>query len=80
MPLQSYTEEDKERVIKEIQKEVQEVLIETDKEGIIIKADTILLSGTVTLPAVFSGFAFRRQTELPVQAEVITVQIRTGTE
>ena len=40
MPLQSYVK-DKEKVIEEIQKEVQEVMIETGNCGIIIKADTL---------------------------------------
>ncbi|MBN2368382.1 translation initiation factor IF-2 [Candidatus Woesearchaeota archaeon] len=41
MPIQSYSDKDKEQVIEEIQKEVQEVIIETDSTGIIIKADTL---------------------------------------
>ncbi|MBN2422681.1 translation initiation factor IF-2 [Candidatus Woesearchaeota archaeon] len=41
MPLQNYNDENKTQIIEEIQKEVQEVLIETNKEGIIIKADTL---------------------------------------
>ncbi len=40
MPLQSYLN-DKEKVIKEIQKEVQEAMIETDSSGILVKADTL---------------------------------------
>jgi translation initiation factor 5B len=40
MPLQSYTN-DKEKVIAEIQKEVEEVMIKTDTTGIVIKADTL---------------------------------------
>jgi translation initiation factor 5B len=40
MPLQSYTS-DKEKVISEIQKEVQEVIIKTEEKGIILKADTL---------------------------------------
>jgi translation initiation factor 5B len=41
MPLQSYTEENKQKVIDEIQKEVQDVIIKTEEKGIIIKADTL---------------------------------------
>lgn len=41
MPLISCDEKDVEKVKKEIKKEVEEVLIETDKEGIIIKADSL---------------------------------------
>ncbi len=41
MPLRVATQENLEQVKEEIQKEVEEVLVETDKEGIIIKADTI---------------------------------------
>jgi len=41
MPLQSYSEQDKQKVIDEIQKEVQEVIIKTEDNGIIIKADTL---------------------------------------
>lgn len=41
MPLQSYTDDIKEKVIQEIQNEVNEALIETDSNGIIIKADTL---------------------------------------
>ena len=40
MPLQSY-DKDENKVIREIQKEVQEVMIETDTSGVIVKADTI---------------------------------------
>ncbi|MFH2020907.1 MAG: translation initiation factor IF-2 [archaeon] len=40
MPLQSFAD-DKEKVIAEVQKEVSEVLVETEEEGIIIKADTL---------------------------------------
>ncbi len=41
MPLQSFTDKDKDKVIKDIQKEVQEVIIKTEDNGIIIKADTL---------------------------------------
>ena len=41
MPLQSCDEKEIDRVKIEIQKEVKEVLIEVDKKGIIIKADTL---------------------------------------
>ncbi len=41
MPLQSYTKENKEKVEKEVQKEIEEIMIETGKEGVIIKADTL---------------------------------------
>ncbi|MEM4397155.1 MAG: translation initiation factor IF-2, partial [Candidatus Woesearchaeota archaeon] len=42
MPLQSYNDEnEKIKVINEIQKEVQEVMIKTDEKGLIIKADTL---------------------------------------
>lgn len=41
MPLRSTTEGDIEKVKQEISSEVEESLIETDKEGIIIKADTL---------------------------------------
>ena len=41
MPLQSYTKDIKNKVIDEIQKEVQEVMIETESSGVIIKADTL---------------------------------------
>ncbi|MBU0757046.1 MAG: translation initiation factor IF-2 [Nanoarchaeota archaeon] len=41
MPLRSYTDSEFEQVKADIQKQVQEVLVETDKEGIVIKADTL---------------------------------------
>ncbi|MBS3103805.1 translation initiation factor IF-2 [Candidatus Woesearchaeota archaeon] len=41
MPLQSYTEDTKEEVMKEIKAEIGEVIIETGSSGIIIKADTL---------------------------------------
>jgi len=41
MPLQSYTKETKDKIIEEIQKEVKDVIVETDKSGIVIKADTL---------------------------------------
>jgi translation initiation factor 5B len=41
MPLQSFTEANKEKVLSELQKEVQEVIIKTEDKGIIIKADTL---------------------------------------
>jgi translation initiation factor 5B len=41
MPLRGATPETLEQVKKEIQAEVDEVIIETEKEGIIVKADTI---------------------------------------
>ncbi|MCK5630013.1 MAG: translation initiation factor IF-2 [Nanoarchaeota archaeon] len=41
MPIAVATQETLEQVKEQIQKQVQEVLIETDKEGIIIKADTL---------------------------------------
>ena len=41
MPLQSFKPGEIERAKSEIQKEVKNVLIETEKEGIIIKADTL---------------------------------------
>jgi translation initiation factor 5B len=41
MPLQSYSKGEKEKVIEEIQREVQEVIIETESSGVIIKADTL---------------------------------------
>lgn len=41
MPLRSGSQSDIRRLEEEVQKEVEEVLIETDKEGILIKADTI---------------------------------------
>ena len=41
MPIRGCDEKDLEKVKEEIQKEVEEVLIETDKEGIIIKADSL---------------------------------------
>ncbi len=41
MPLRSTTQQNLEKVKREIQLEVGEVLIETDKEGIIIKADSL---------------------------------------
>jgi len=41
MPLQSCKEKDIEKTKKELQKEIQEVIIETDKKGIVIKADTL---------------------------------------
>jgi len=41
MPLRSTDQKNLEQVKEEIQKEVQEVLIETDGEGVIIKADTL---------------------------------------
>jgi len=41
MPIRSCKKSDIEKVKEEIQKEVQEVLIETDKEGIVVKADSL---------------------------------------
>ena len=41
MPLRSCQKKDLEKVKQELQKEVKEVLIETDKEGIVIKADSL---------------------------------------
>ncbi len=41
MPLRSCQKKDLEKVKQELQKEVEEVLIETDKEGIVIKADSL---------------------------------------
>lgn len=41
MPMRSCKPEEAEQVKKEIQKEVEEVLIETDKEGIVVKADSL---------------------------------------
>ena len=41
MPIRACTEEELEKVKEEIQKEVEEVIIETDKKGIVIKADTL---------------------------------------
>jgi translation initiation factor 5B len=41
MPLRSCSSEDVEKVKEEIKKEIEEVLIETDKKGIIIKADSL---------------------------------------
>ena len=41
MPIRSAKEKDIEKIEKEIQKEVSEVIIETDKQGIVIKADTL---------------------------------------
>ncbi len=41
MPIQSFSEDIKQKVIFEIQKEVQEVIIKTEEKGIIIKADTL---------------------------------------
>ncbi|MAG20383.1 translation initiation factor IF-2 [archaeon] len=41
MPIQSCKQKDIEKTKKEIQKEVSEVIIETDKKGIVIKADTL---------------------------------------
>jgi translation initiation factor 5B len=41
MPIRSSSNENVEKVKQEIKSEVEEVLIETDKEGIVIKADTL---------------------------------------
>ena len=41
MPLQSFTEETRKEVSDEIQKQVKDVMIETDDSGVIIKADTL---------------------------------------
>jgi translation initiation factor 5B len=41
MPLQSYTQENKEKVLSEIRREVQDVMIQTQEKGIIVKADTL---------------------------------------
>jgi translation initiation factor 5B len=41
MPLRVITSKDSSTIKKEIQKEIQEVLIETDKEGIVLKADSL---------------------------------------
>lgn len=41
MPLRSCAPSDVERVKEEIKKEVEEVIIETDKQGIVIKADSL---------------------------------------
>ena len=41
MPLRGCEEDEIEKVKKELKKEVEEILIQTDKEGIVIKADTL---------------------------------------
>ena len=41
MPIRSCSHEEIEQVCKELQKEVSEVLIETEKEGVVLKADTL---------------------------------------
>ncbi len=41
MPLQSFTQETKQKVQQEIQKQVQEVVVETNESGLVIKADTL---------------------------------------
>ncbi|NTV23939.1 MAG: translation initiation factor IF-2 [Nanoarchaeota archaeon] len=41
MPLQSYTDTTRDAVMSEIQKEIQEVMISTEAQGILIKADTL---------------------------------------
>jgi len=41
MPLQSCTKDDRDSVIEQIQKEIQDVMVETESSGIIIKADTL---------------------------------------
>lgn len=41
MPIRSCSKEDVEKVKEEIQKEVEEVLIKTDEQGIVIKADSL---------------------------------------
>ncbi len=41
MPLQEATEETLEKIKQEIHKEIKEVVVETDAEGIVIKADTL---------------------------------------
>ena len=41
MPVQSCSEEEVDAVSESIKKEIEDVLIQTDKEGIVIKADTI---------------------------------------
>ncbi|GAI76555.1 unnamed protein product [marine sediment metagenome] len=41
MPIRSCKPEEVEKIKQEIQKEVEEVLIETDKEGVVIKADSL---------------------------------------
>lgn len=41
MPILATTEENLEKTKEEVQKEVEEVIIETDKEGIVIKADSL---------------------------------------
>lgn len=41
MPIRATTEKDLEKVKQEIQEEVEEVLTETDKEGIVVKADSL---------------------------------------
>ncbi len=52
-------DEDVEEVVKEVQQEVEEVTIETDKDGIIIKADTL-----GTLEAVVGEF---KEKEVPIR-------------
>jgi translation initiation factor 5B len=41
MPIQSYNPETKDKVEEEIQKQVNEVIVETEESGVIIKADTL---------------------------------------
>ncbi len=41
MPFEVVTDSTKEKIKKEIQEQVEEVLIETDKEGVIVKADSL---------------------------------------
>lgn len=60
MPLQSFTDKDKESVINEIQKEVQEVLVKTEDKGIIIKADTLGSLEALTFLLTEKGFSVRK--------------------
>ncbi|MBD3355509.1 translation initiation factor IF-2 [Candidatus Woesearchaeota archaeon] len=41
MPIHSTSEDNMEKIKEKVQKEVKEVLIQTDKEGVIVKADTL---------------------------------------
>jgi translation initiation factor 5B len=66
MPLRGATPETLEKVKEDIQKEVSEVLIETDKEGLVIKADTLGSLEALTKLLKDKGFHIRRASVGPI--------------
>ncbi len=71
MPLRSCSKEDVEKVSFEIQQEVKEVLVETEDDGIIVKADTLGSLEAVTRLMQEHGFAVRKADVGPISKKDI---------